>query len=86
MRIYIRQANGRRYMIPAPIGLVKAAVSLGDFGISFARKYVPEEHRIYYDNIDFKELRKGFDVLKDYKGLKLIEVNAEDGTGVTIIV
>lgn len=62
------------------------ALSCGNFGISIAKRYITEEQRKYIENIDLKELRKGFDVLKAYKGLKMVEVKAEDGTEVTIVV
>jgi len=69
------------YLI-APIWLVK--IGLGFAGK--ARKYVPEEQRIYFDSIDFKELRNGMDVLKRYKGLNLIDIKSKDGTEVRITV
>jgi hypothetical protein len=86
VRVYIRLSNGRRFKIPAPIGLVKAALGLGDFGVAIARKYIPEEQRQYIDCIDFRELSKGFNVLKDYKGLTMVDVKAQDGTEVTITI
>ena len=76
--------DGRCYKVRAPIGLIKAAIGIGGFGASFARKYVPEEHRHYIESIDFRELKKGFDVLKDYKGLQMLDVKAGDGTEVNI--
>jgi hypothetical protein len=36
--------------------------------------------------IDFHELRKGFNILKDYKGLKLVDIKSSDGTIVEIII
>ena len=86
LKIYIKLADGKKFWIPAPIGIVKAALGLGGFGVSIARRYIPEEQRQYIDCIDFRELRKGFDVLKAYKGLTLVDVKAKDGTVVTIIV
>lgn len=83
MRIYVRLNTKRSFNIPAPIGLVKAVLSLG---VSIARRYIPVEQRKYIDCIDFQELRKGFDVLKAYKGLKIVEVKTEDGTEVIIVV
>lgn len=68
------------------MGLVKATLSIGSLGLSIAKRYVPEEQRKYIDNIDLRELKKGFDVLRSYKGLKMVEVKAGDGTEVTIIV
>ena len=73
-------------MIPAPLWLIKASLGLGGFGVSIARKYVPQEQRIYYDNIDFKELSKGFNVLKDYKGLTLVDIKSKDGSELKIII
>lgn len=86
MRVYIRLNNGRSFKIPAPIALIKMALGCGNFGISIAKRYITEEQRKYIENIDLKELRKGLDVLKAYKGLKMLEVKAGDGTEVTIIV
>lgn len=86
MKIYWKEGVGRRRTIPAPLWLVKAALGMGGFGVSIARRYVPEEQRIYYDNIDFKELAKGFDILKAYKGLTLVDVKTKDGTELKIII
>lgn len=84
MKIYIKLNNGRSFKIPAPIGLVKAALSLGGFGVRIAKRYIPMEQRQYIDSVDFKELRKSLDVLRDYKGLKMVDVKTEDGTEVRI--
>lgn len=78
--------NGRSFKIPAPIGLVKVALSFGNFGVSIARRYITEEQRMYIDCIDFRKLRKSMDVLKEYKGLKMVDVKAEDGTEVKIVI
>ena len=86
MKIYVKLNNGRSFKIPAPIGLVKAILGLGGFGVSFAKRYVSMQQRQYIDSIDFRELSKGLDVLRDYKGLKLVEVNTEDGTEVLIVI
>jgi len=86
LRIYIRLKNGRNLKLPAPIGLVKAVIGLGGFGVSISRRFIPLEQRQYIDCINFKELRKGMDVLRDYKGLKILEVNAGDGPDVTVII
>ena len=86
MKIHVKLKNGRSFTIPAPIGLVKAALGLGGFGVSIARRYIPKEQRQYIDCIDFRELRCGMDVLRDYKGLKMVDVKASDGTEVIIII
>ena len=86
MKIYIKLNTGRRFKIPAPIGLVKVAFGLGGFGVSIARRYIPVEQRQYIESIDFKELRKSLDVLRAYKGLKMVDVKTEDGTEVKITI
>lgn len=86
MRIYIKINNGPRFKIPAPIGLVKAAISLCSFGISLAQKSISKETLQYIESVDFKELRKSLDVLKDYKGLTLVDIKTEDGTAIKIII
>jgi hypothetical protein len=86
MRIYVKTNDGKVIRIPAPLWLVKGALGLGNFGVKIARSYAPEESRQYIDMIDFHELRKGFDILKEYKGLKLVDVKSSDGTVVEIII
>lgn len=86
LKIYIKLINGKSFRIPAPIILVKAALGFGGFGVSIARRYIPEDKRQYIDCINFRELRKGFDVLRGYKGLTLVEVHSSDGTEVIIVV
>ena len=86
LKIYVKLSNGKSFKIPAPIGLVKFALGLGGFGASIAKRYVPKEQVQYIDSIDFKELRKGMDVLKNYKGLKMVDIKTGDGTVVIIII
>jgi len=86
LRIYLRIENGRRYFIPAPMWVVKAALGMGDFGMRIAQRHMPEDQRIYVENIDFRELKKAMSLLKNYKGLNLVDVKTKDGTEVRIIV
>lgn len=86
MKIYIKTEEGKRFFIPAPMWLVKCALGLGGVGTAIAKKYVSEDDLKYVESVDFKELRKGFGILQQYKGLKLLEVKSSDGTEVTIIV
>ncbi|MBU3182037.1 hypothetical protein [Clostridium psychrophilum] len=86
MRIYIKIKHGPRFIIPAPIGLVKATIGFCSFGISISQKSIPKEKLQYIESVNFKELKKNIDVLKDYKGLTLVDVKTEDGTAITIIV
>jgi hypothetical protein len=82
----LRIENGRRYFIPAPMWVVKAALGMGDFGMRIALRQMPEDQRIYVENIDFRELKKAMSLLKDYKGLNLVDVKTKDGTEVRIII
>ncbi|MDD3169560.1 MAG: hypothetical protein PHC91_08915 [Eubacteriales bacterium] len=84
MKIYLKLENGKRFFIPAPMWFVKAG--LGDLGVRFAKKHIPEERRANIENIDFRELKKALDVLKMYKGLTMVDVKAKDGTEVKIVV
>ncbi|HEY8892186.1 MAG TPA: hypothetical protein VIM70_18250 [Clostridium sp.] len=86
MKIYVKLESGRSFKIPAPIGLVKVALGLGGFGVSIARRYIPKEQRQYIDCINFRELRCSMDVLRNYKGLKMVDVKAADGTEVVIVI
>ncbi len=83
LRIYLKFDHGKRIFIIAPIWLVKAGLGIGS---GIAKKYIPEEQRPYFESIDFKELKKGFDVLKEYRGLKMVDIKAKDGTEVKIII
>ena len=86
MKIYLKLENGRNYFIPAPIWLVKAALSMGGFGVRIAKKHIPEDQIFYVENIDFRELKKAVDLLKKYRGLNMVDVKAKDGTEVKIII
>ena len=86
LKIYIRIENGRRYFIPAPIWLVKAGLGMGGFGVKIAKRHASEEQRSYLEQVDLRELAKAVDVLKAYKGLRLVDIKVKDGTEVRIIV
>ncbi len=86
MKIYVRIENGRRYFIPAPLWLVKSALGMGGFGVRVAKKHVSEEQLSYLEHVDFKELKKAFDVLKDYKGLHMVDIKVKDGTEIKIVI
>ena len=86
LKIYLKIENGRRYFIPAPIWLIKADLSMGGFGVRIARKHIPEDQISYVESIDFRELKKAVDVLKQYKGLNMVDIKVKDGTEVKIII
>lgn len=86
LKIYIRLNSGKSFKILAPIILIKAALSLGGFGVYVGRRFINENQRQYIDCVDFRKLKASFNVLKAYKGLKIVEVKCKDQTEVTIIV
>lgn len=88
MKIYIKQDNKKTIFIPAPLGLVKMALCLGfgKIGISIAKRHVPEEQIEFLNNIDIQRLRKSIDILREYKGLKIVDATSSDGTFVKIII
>lgn len=86
LKIYLKTEDGRRYVIPAPIWLVKAALGMSGFWIGIAKKHIPAEHLHYIEDIDFKEMKKAFDVLKAYDGLNMIDIRSKDGKEVKIVI
>jgi hypothetical protein len=86
MKIRIKTNDGKNIRIPAPLWLVKAALGFGTVGLKIAKKYAPEDSLQYLDMVDLHELRKGFGVLQDYKGLKIIDIKSSDGNEVEIII
>ena len=86
MRIFIKEAGGRRFSIPCPLALATFGINLGGFGVRIARRYVDKEIAQYMDSIDFRALALSFNELKRYKGLKIVEVKSGTGEEVTIII
>lgn len=83
MKIYFKTENGRRFFIPAPIWLVKSMIGMG-VPARIAGKHISGEQLAMIENIDFRELKKAFDVLKRYKGLTMVDIKAKDGTEIRI--
>lgn len=83
MRVYVK-TDGKRFFIPVPLGIVKLGLMF--VKTPFIVKHIPEKSRKYMDMIDFNELSKCINVLKKYKGLRLVEVKDKDGTEVTITI
>jgi hypothetical protein len=86
MKIYVKTKDRKVIKLPAPLWLIKGALSFGNISIKLAKRYASEDSLQYIEMIDFYQLRKGFDILKDYKGLKLVDVKSSDGTVVEIII
>lgn len=82
MRVYVRTTEGRKFWIPVPLWILKLGTGAWVEGI--VKKYVPDEQKQYVDCIDFSKLHKAINVLKQYKGLTIVDVNAKDGTIVNV--
>ncbi len=53
-------------------------------GIKNCLKYTPKEQRKYVEAIDFKELSKAINILSQYKGLEIVNIESKDGSKVNI--
>jgi hypothetical protein len=88
MKIYIKSKKSRRFCIPIPLSIV--TLLLKPISSAFIKRKVlantNKESRVFIEEFDFKKLINSIDQLKDYKGLKLVEVNDKEGNEVTIIV
>jgi hypothetical protein len=81
MKVYIRH-NKLRFVIPVPLWILTL---VGKSTIKhMIIKHTPKEHRKYVESIDFNELNKAIEVLKQYKGMEMVNVNSSDGTIVKI--
>lgn len=83
MRVHVR-TNGKCFFIPVPLAIVKLGILF--VKAPFIIKYISPEGRKYIDVINFNELNKCIDVLRSYRGLKLVEVRDKKGTEVTITI
>lgn len=83
MRVYVKSGKVR-FIIPIPFIFLKLGISI--FSSSFVRTHIPQKDRKYFDMIDFREFSKCLGILKQYKGLRLVEVRAKEGTVVVITI
>lgn len=82
MRIYVRTPDGKRFWLPVPYWALK--LGTGRIVEDIIRKSVPLEQRVYIDCVDFSKLHLRIDVLKQYRGLEIVDIKAKDGTLVNI--
>ncbi|MFL0249627.1 hypothetical protein ACJDT4_04265 [Clostridium neuense] len=83
MRVYVK-AKGRKFFIPVPLCIANLGISI--MQSSLVQRHIPEKDRKYVNMLDYNALRKCISDLREYKGLKLVEVKAKDGTEVTVII
>ena len=86
MRVYLKIKNHRNFSIPIPMPMFIFRLGLSSFVKRQIVEHCDKETRKYLEAIDFEAIYKSIRGLKDYKGLRLVEVKAGDGTEVTIIV
>ena len=84
MKIYIKSEEGKGFNIHLPLWVLK--LGCGNVSKYLIMHKVPEKHLKYIDAINFRELRRGIDTLKEYRGLKLVEIKSKDGSQVIITV
>ncbi|AKN30364.1 hypothetical protein Ccar_05820 [Clostridium carboxidivorans P7] len=81
MKIYIKSGK-MGFTIPVPNVLLKFGISIVD--APFIQKHISEKDKKYVNMINWKELSSSIDILREYKGLKIVDVHSKDGSHVTI--
>ncbi|AKA68876.1 hypothetical protein [Clostridium scatologenes] len=81
MKIYIKSGK-MRFTIPVPNVLLKFGISI--VNAPFIQKHISEKDKKYVNMINWKELSSSIDILREYKGLKIVDVHSRDGNHVTI--
>lgn len=81
MKIYIKSGK-MGFTIPVPNVLLKFGISIVD--APFIQKHISEKDKKYINMINWKELSSSIDILREYKGLKIVDVHSKDGSHVTI--
>ncbi|WP_341274436.1 hypothetical protein [Clostridium acetobutylicum] len=81
LRIYIKNKN-MRFVIPIPNFFIR--FSLKFIQKPFILRNIPLKDRKYIEMIDFDALYRCVDILKEYKGLKVVDVEDKEGTKVII--
>ncbi|SKA77394.1 hypothetical protein SAMN05443428_10218 [Caloramator quimbayensis] len=80
MKIIIK-TQGFKCKVPiyVPMAFAKLAVK-----VYIKKKAINNENIKYIETIDFNLLNQSFNILKEYKGLKIVDVHSSDGTVVEI--
>ena len=81
MKIYVKSGKVG-FTIPLPNVLLKFGISI--VNTPFIQKHIPEKDKKYVNIIDWKQLSGCIDILKEYRGLKIVDVHSKDGSHVTI--
>lgn len=86
MRIYIKQPNKRRILIPVPLPTLLIRLLVSNRLKQFILKYTHGKSKLWIELIDFNAVSSSISTLKRYKGLRLVEVVSAEGDEVTIII
>lgn len=84
MRIYVKEVNGVKLSIPFPLPLMVFMVRHSKGIISRAMKSSNKEAVDYIDCVDYEQLACALEELKEYKGLKLVEITSKNGDEIVI--
>lgn len=85
MRIYLRHENKRRYCIPVPFPLFLIRLVCSNSLKRLILKNLNSEAKKYIEHLDLDALSTAIADIKQYKGLRLVEVSTHKGDEVTII-
>ncbi|QGU96429.1 hypothetical protein GOM49_16180 [Clostridium bovifaecis] len=81
MKVYL-QHKRLRMVLPVPTWILrlmsKAAIK------NSIIKHTPREYIKYVESMDFNEVDKAVEILKQYKGMDIVNVESNDGTKVRI--
>ena len=85
MRVFIKLPNHRRFAVPIPLPMFLFRIALSSFVKNQIINHCDNNTRKYLENIDFEALYSSLSELKNYRGLKLVEVSQKNGTEITVI-
>lgn len=86
MKIHIKDPSGKKITLPIPTKLLILGLDITPYIMKKTSGYVSDKQKEVLDCIDFKVLAKSIRVLKNYKGLKIVEVRSKEGEEVSIII
>ncbi len=84
MRIHVREVNGVKLSIPFPLSLMVFMLKRCKGIIASTAKGIDSRAVNYIDYVDYEQLAIALEELKEYKGLKLVEIVSENGDEIVI--
>lgn len=93
MKIYIESEGKKVINMTLPNALVNIGIRMAMKSIKISQKKLNDdgtyeilEGELFIDNIDKKALKEALDELKNYKGLRIIDVISSKGNNVRITI